>query len=144
MKRTDDLIIVQEHFNTPIEKVWRYITELGEMKQWYFENIDNFKPKVGSKSSFKVQAEGRIFTHLWEVTEVEAPRLIKYNWKYKEYPGDSFVTFELEESDEITTLTLTVEVTVDFPDEIPEFKRESCIGGWNYFIKDRLRNYLCE
>jgi hypothetical protein len=37
---------------------------------------------------------------------------------------------------------LTVEVLEDFPDDIPEFRRESCIGGWNYFINHRLKEYL--
>jgi len=39
-------------------------------------------------------------------------------------------------------LTLTTQITEDFDDSIPEFKRESCIGGWNYFLKERLFNYL--
>jgi len=27
-------------------------------------------------------------------------------------------------------------------EDIPEFKRESRIEGWEYFIKERLREYL--
>jgi len=40
------------------------------------------------------------------------------------------------------TVVLSTEVLEDYPDDIPEFKRESGLGGWNYFIKDRLYNYL--
>ena len=66
-----------------------------------------------------------------------------YNWRYEGYEGNSFVTFHLSEiNSHLTELKLTTKVTEDFPDDIPEFKRESCVGGWNYFIKDRLSEYL--
>jgi hypothetical protein len=48
----------------------------------------------------------------------------------------------LTQDNNLTKLTLSVEVQEDFPESIPEFKRESCIGGWNYFINNRLKEYL--
>jgi hypothetical protein len=29
-----------------------------------------------------------------------------------------------------------------FPGHIPEFKRESCLAGWQYFIRERLKKFL--
>jgi hypothetical protein len=29
-----------------------------------------------------------------------------------------------------------------FPDDIPEFRRDSCIGGWEYLIQKSLKEYL--
>jgi len=58
-----------------------------------------------------------------------------YNWKYKEYPGDSFVTFALIEDKNHVTLNLSTKVVENFPEHIPEFKTEYCKDGWNYFIK---------
>lgn len=142
MKKSNEPIIVEETFQNSIEKVWKALTDLNEMKRWYFENIDIFKAEIGSKSRFSVHSGEQTFTHLWEVTEVVAPKKITYNWKYLEYSGDSFVTFELFEKDRQTKLRLTVEVVEDFPNDIPEFKRESCIGGWNYFINGKLKEYL--
>jgi len=52
------------------------------------------------------------------------------------------VIFELTGIGNKTKLTVTNIVTQDFDDSIPEFKRESCIGGWNYFIKERLVQFL--
>jgi len=89
-----------------------------------------------------VQKEGRIFTHLWTLSEVILLKKITYNWKYKEYPGDSFVTFALIEDKNHVTLKLSTKVIENFPEDIPEFKRESCKGGWNYFIKERLKQFL--
>ena len=85
-----------------------------------------------------MQKEGRIFTHLWTLSEVILLKKITYNWKYKEYPGDSFVTFALIEDKNHVTLKLSTKVIENFPEDIPEFKRESCKGGWNYFIKESL------
>lgn len=39
-------------------------------------------------------------------------------------------------------LILTHQVTETFPQNIEEFKRESCTGGWNWFIKKSLKEYL--
>jgi len=142
MKKTEAPIIVEDVINAPIEKVWTAITDLSEMKCWFFDNIDAFKPELGSKSSFVVQSEERVFTHLWTVSEVEAPNKITYNWKYKEYSGNSFVTWELFNIDRKTKVVLTVSVVKDFDNTIPEFKRESCVKGWEYFICFRLVEYL--
>jgi len=78
---------------------------------------------------------GRNFTHLWTLSEVIPLKKITYNWKYKEYPGDSFVTFALIEDKNHVTLNLSTKVVENFPEHIPEFKTEYCKDGWNYFIK---------
>lgn len=142
MKTSDKPVEVVEVFDTDIKNVWKALTNLEEMKQWYFDNIDSFEPVVGSESCFPVESGERTFTHLWKVTEVKKPVRLTYNWKYAEYEGDSFVSFILEEKDQKTFLTLRVEVVADFQDGIPEFNRESCLGGWEYFINRRLKAYL--
>lgn len=142
MKRTEAPVIVEDIFDAPIKKVWKAITDIGEMRLWYFENIDSFKAEIGSKSTFQVKSEERVFTHIWQIVEVEAPKKIIYNWKYKEYQGDSFVSFELFEVDGKTKLVLTATVVEDFQDDIPEFERESCLKGWEYFICFRLLDHL--
>ena len=72
-------VIVEERINAPVESIWNAITDLETMKLWYFENIDQFKPEIGTKSKFEVNTEERTFTHLWEVTEVLPLKLIAYN-----------------------------------------------------------------
>lgn len=144
MKKTDPPIIVKQRFENSINEVWAALTDVDLMKQWFFDNIVSFKPEVGFATEFVVHNEGRNFTHLWEITEVISNEKIVYNWKYKEYPGDSFVTFELFEGENHVTLTLSTKVAENFPHDIPEFKRESAINGWNYFIKERLKQFLEE
>ena len=74
--------------------------------------------------------------------EVEINKRISYNWKYEGYDGDSFVHFELFPDGEGTKVKLTTEIIEDFPQDIPEFKIESCIGGWKYFINKSLPQYI--
>lgn len=142
MKVSEPAVIVSQRFELPAETVWKAITNINDMRLWFFDNIPAFKPEVGFKTKFTVKSEDRTFPHLWEVTEVIPFHKIVYNWTYEGYKGDSFVTFQLTETENQTLLTLTTKVVADFPDDIPEFKRESCLTGWSYFIKTSLVSYL--
>jgi len=142
MRKGDDPIIVEQSFNTSIESVWKAITEVDQMRQWFFENIPSFKPEVGFETQFNIQSQDRNFLHMWKVTEVVPLRLIRYNWKFEGFQGDSYVVFELFKENNLTKLQLTAQVLEDFPEDIPEFKRESGIEGWTYFIKKSLKEFL--
>jgi uncharacterized protein YndB with AHSA1/START domain len=142
VKTIDEPIIIEETFNFSIEAVWKSLTDIELMRQWYFDNIPAFKPEVGFETQFNIKSEQRNFLHKWKVLEVEPLKKIKYSWEFEEYRGKSTTNFELTQDNNLTKLTLSVEVQEDFPESIPEFKRESCIGGWNYFINNRLKEYL--
>jgi uncharacterized protein YndB with AHSA1/START domain len=142
MKKNDEPIIVEQNFNTSVDVVWNAITKVDQMRQWYFDNILSFKPEVGFETHFNVESQDRSFLHLWKVTGVVPLKKISYNWRYENYPGDSFVVFELFKENNSTKLRLTHRVTESFPEDIPEFKRESGIAGWTYFIKESLKEFL--
>ena len=141
MKTTDKPIIVEITLPFPIEKVWRAITELPQMHKWFFEQIENFEPIVGFETRFDVKSESRVFPHLWKVTEVNPPYIITTNWKYEGYTGNSLVTFHLSEAKGKTNLKVITKIVEDFQDDVPEFSKESCLGGWHYFL-DKLNSYL--
>ncbi len=142
MKKNEEPIIVEQTFNTSIDTVWNSITQIDQMRQWYFENIPSFKPEVGFETQFNVQSQDRNFMHLWKVTEVVPKKMIAYNWKYDGIRGNSLVKFELFEENKMTKLRLTHQVLEDFPDDIPEFKRESGLEGWKFFIRKSLKEFL--
>ena len=142
MMDTNTPIVVEQTFQVSKETMWSAITELNQMRQWFFDNLEAFEPRIGFETKFVIENEGRTFPHLWRIIEVEPCKKITYNWKYEGYAGDSEVTFELNEQENGTTLKLTQQVFISFPQNIPEFTRESCLGGWNYFIKQQLKNYL--
>jgi uncharacterized protein YndB with AHSA1/START domain len=142
MKGNNEPIVVEQVFEASRDAAWRAITELDQMRQWYFEAIPAFKPEVGFETQFNVPCNERDFLHVWKVTDVVPLKMIRYDWRYEGYPGDSFVTFELSEADGATTLKLTHRVRESFPEDIPEFRRESCLEGWTYFIRKSLREFL--
>jgi len=141
MRKNDEPIIVEQTFNTSIDAVWNSIIDIDQMRQWYFNNIPSFKPEVGFETQFNVWSQDRDFLHVWKVIEVVPLKVIKYNWRYEGYPGDSFVTFELFKQDKLIKLRLTHQVLESFPENIPEFSRESCVEGWSYFIKKSLKKF---
>jgi hypothetical protein len=81
---------------------------------------------------------------MWKVTEVVPLKMIKYKWKLEGYPGDSLVAFELSKQNNMTKLRLTHEVLESFPDDVPEFKRESGVKGWTFFIQQSLKEFLAK
>ena len=46
MRKTDEPIIVEQTFDTSIDKVWNAVTKLDEMKQWFFKEIDHLSLKL--------------------------------------------------------------------------------------------------
>lgn len=142
MKQTEKPIIVKQTYDSTLENVWNAITVHDEIKQWYFSDISTFETKVGFETRFIVKVEDRTFPHFWKVTEIVPFKRIAYSWSYEGYKGSALVTFELFAKADQTELKLTYDVIEDFLDTIPEFKRESGINGWNYFIKDALKKYV--
>lgn len=135
-------IIVEANFTCTAQKLWESITNREEMIAWFFENIPEFEARVGFSTQFVVNAGERDFTHNWKITEVVPGKKIVYDWSYTEYQGTGKVTFEISELESGSHLKLTNEGLHTFPADIPEFQRESCQGGWNYFIGERLTDYL--
>ena len=123
-------------------KAWSAITVLEEMLKWYFEQIKSFEPRVGFATEFVIHNEGKTFTHQWKVLDVKPNESITYSWQYPEYPGRSTSKFTLIPTEQGTEVIVTCTGLETFPDDIPEFKPESCRGGWEYFL-NRLKEY-CE
>lgn len=135
-------VVVEQTLNCSVEKIWNAITQPDLMRQWYFDNIPDFKPKIGFTTQFNVQSTTRDFFHIWKITDVIPFKKIAYEWTYEGIPGKGLVTFDIKKIDNQSLLTLTSEGLDSFPSEIPEFSYESCKGGWIYFIKERLTEFL--
>ncbi|MBT8265212.1 MAG: SRPBCC domain-containing protein [Bacteroidia bacterium] len=142
MKVNEAPVVVEAVFNLPKDMVWKAISNHTEMLNWYFDNIPAFKPEVGFSTQFNVKAPSQDFLHIWTITEVIPFQKLVYNWTFKDVEGSADVYFELFDLGDKTKLVVTNKVIEDFNDDIPEFKRESCLGGWHYFINERLKNYL--
>ena len=62
---------IGQKFDVSLPTLWKAITQLDQMKQWFFTNIPTFKAEVGFQTTFKVENEGRVFHHIWTITEVK-------------------------------------------------------------------------
>lgn len=134
--------VIERTYNAPPEKVWRALTDNDQMKQWYFK-LASFKPEVGFEFSFEGGSKEKTYTHLCKVLEVIPNKKLSYSWRYKDYEGNSVVTFELfDEGENKTRLKLTHEGLDTFPKDTKDFARESFAQGWTYITGTSLKNFL--
>ena len=127
--------------NVSPERVWNAITNRDEMKKWYFD-LAEFKAEVGFEFQFEGGPDDRKYTHLCKIEEIIPGEKLSYSWRYKDYPGDSLVTFELFEEGEKTRLRLTHKGIESFGKENPDLAKENFVKGWNEILDKNLKEYL--
>lgn len=133
-------VVVERTFDAPITRVWKALTDVGEMRQWYID-LKEFKPEVGFEFDFVVEHEGTTYHHLCRVTEVIPQKKIAYTWRYKGEPGDSLVTFELFDEGKKTRVKLTHTGIETFP-KTPAYARKNFEAGWTAIIGSELKQFL--
>ena len=133
--------VIERTLNASSERVWEAITDKNKMKQWYFD-LAEFKPEVGFEFTFNGGSKEKTYVHLCKVTKVEPGKLLQHSWRYEEYPGNSFVTWELFPEGDKTRLKLTHEGLETFPTDNKDFARSSFEAGWTYIIGTSIINYF--
>jgi uncharacterized protein YndB with AHSA1/START domain len=133
-------VVIERTFNAPVERVWSALTDVEQMRQWYFD-LKEFKPEVGFKFEFVVEHEGNTYHHLCKVTEVIPQQKIAYTWRYKGEPGDSLVTVELFPEGNKTRLKLTHSGIETFP-KTPAYARKNFESGWTEIIGTELKQFV--
>ncbi len=134
-------IIKEVVLNASVEKVWKAITDKGEMKNWYFD-IAEFKPEVGFTFQFYGGDEKNQWLHLCTITEAVPGKKLSYSWRYEGYPGESFVTFEVIEEGEKTRVKLTHAGLESFGTDLPWLAKENFNEGWEEILNTSLKKYL--
>lgn len=135
--------VIERTYNAPVARVWSALTDNNEIKQWYFQLAD-FKAEPGFEFRFTGGSETKQYLHLCKVTEVIPMKKLAYSWRYDGYEGDSVVTFELFDEGGKTRLKLTHEGLETFPQNSPDFARESFAKGWTYITGTSLADYLAK
>ena len=135
-----EAVVIERTFNTPVGRVWKALTDVEEMRQWYF-NLKQFKAEVGFEFDFVVEHEGMTYHHLCKVTEVIPQKKLAYTWRYKGHEGDSLVTFELFADGDETRLKLTHQGLQTFP-KTAAFARKNFEAGWTAIIDSELKQFL--
>lgn len=135
-----EALVIERTFNAPVARVWKALTDVDEMRLWYFD-LKEFKPEPGFEFEFIVEHEGMKYHHLCKITEVIPQRKIAYTWRYKGHEGDSLVTFELFVEGDKTRLKLTHEGLETFP-KTSAFARKNFEAGWTAIIGSELKQFL--
>ena len=133
-------VVVEATYDAPVRRVWKALTSNDEMRKWYFD-LTEFKPETGFRFQFEGGTENKTYTHLCEISEVIPGKKLSYSWKYKGYPGNSKVTFELFEEGKGTRLKVTHQGLESFP-SLPDFGKENFRDGWNAIIGKNLKEFL--
>src|SRR5690349_12228415 len=134
-------LIVERTYNAPADRVWKAITDLDQMRQWYFQ-LAAFRAEPGFEFQFEGGPKGKTYLHKCKVTEVVPGKKLQYSWRYDGYEGNSFVTFELFAEENKTRLKLTHAALETFPVNVPELKKENFAEGWTSIIGTSLKEYL--
>jgi uncharacterized protein YndB with AHSA1/START domain len=133
---------IERTYRSPIEKVWKAITDRDDMRQWYFD-LKEFKLEVGFEFQFTGgPSEDRQYLHLCKVTEVIAGKKITYRWQYDGHAGISYVTFELFSLGSETKLILTHSGLETFPSTNPDFAKERFAAGWTAIAGASLKRFV--
>jgi len=133
-------VVVERTFDAPVARVWKALTDVKEMREWYFD-LKEFKAEVGFEFEFVVEHEGTTYHHLCRVTEVIPQQKIAYTWRYKGEPGDSLVTFELFDVGDKTRVKLTHTGIETFP-KTPAYARKNFETGWTAIIGSELKQFV--
>lgn len=136
-------VVVERILKAPVSRVWSALTDLKKMQQWYFPMLTDFRPEVGFETSFDVKHSGKVFPHIWKVTEVIPNKKISYEWRFKDYPGDSEVSFELFAEGDHTRIVCTHTGIETFRGDInPDLAKHNFVEGWTHFMGTALKNFV--
>jgi uncharacterized protein YndB with AHSA1/START domain len=134
-------LIVERILNASVEKVWKAITDVSQMKQWYFD-VRGFEMKPGNEFSFEGHNEDRYYIHRCKITEIIEGKKLSYTWCYDGHEGNSLLSFELFSDGPKTRLILTHTGLETFPQHLPDFARHNFEEGWSWFFDRSLPEFL--
>lgn len=129
--------------NAPASKVWEAITDPKKLQEW-LPMPNNIKPVPGTE--FEFDASGMEKKGDWDeiircrVKDAVLNKRLSYSWASQLIKGETLVTFELEEKNGVTELTLTHSGWENLP-ENQETWRDGHSNGWGQFLGNLVKMY---
>ena len=134
-------LVLSNIFDLSLSQLWQSLTWPKAIQQWFFKEIQDFKPIKGFKTAFVFCNENESYTHCWEVLEAVDQQKLTILWHYKECPGQMKVIFELLPKGQGVQLQLCVFILKPFPDKAA-FSAPVMERGWCDLIQNRLLNFI--
>ena len=135
-------VVIERHYNAPVERVWDALANNEQMKQWYFV-LPEFKPVVGFEFEFPGEHPTQTYLHKCTVVEVIPNKKLAYSWRYDGYQGDSIVSFELSREGAGTKLRLTHTGLSSFAvNNNRDLDAHNFAAGWTSILDESLTTFL--
>lgn len=125
--------------NAPISKVWGAITEQQQIAKWLMPS-ENFKLEKGNVFKMMGGKEHNI-VHICKIIEIIPEKKLSYTWAVENMLSDTLVTYELEEQDDKTKLTLTHSGWDKVTLAKPGADRDAYNNGWDQVLPG-LKKYI--
>ena len=136
----DEALVLERTFDAPVALVWRALTEVDDIKHWFFD-LPEFAPRVGFEFQFYAGPANTKYLHRCRVTEAVPNERLAYTWRYEGYSGDSLVTIELFPERKKTRLRLTHTGLESFP-AIGIFAKANFLAGWTQIVGSNLKSFV--
>lgn len=99
-------VVKEITIDAPVSRVWDALTKKEQIAKWLMPS-DNFELTVGATFNMTGSSKGVEYPHICTITEIVPEKKLSYTWAVKDKLSDTLVTYELEEQEGKTKLTLT-------------------------------------
>lgn len=113
MMKNNFVATVSMKIKAPSKSVWKALTDPAMIKQYFFGTEAVSDWKKGSSLKFRGVWEGKPYEDKGTILEIDPPKSMKYNY-WSSFSGTADVpenyanvTYDLHESNGVTTLTVT-------------------------------------
>ncbi|MDQ3613905.1 MAG: SRPBCC domain-containing protein, partial [Chloroflexota bacterium] len=96
-----ETVALDVELKSPIDRVWRALTDSATLSKWMMFKTNDFRPVVGHAFQFR-EAPGYDGVIDCEVTEVDEPHRLSYTWVtagQDDLPHSTVVTWTLTEAE---------------------------------------------
>lgn len=133
-------VILTMHFDAPVSKVWKALTNKEQMKEWYFD-VQDYELEPGKEFHF-YEPGGTSYLHQCRILEVIPEKRFSHTWAYPKFSsGETTLTWDLEAEGNGTKLTLTHAGIENLAEAGEAFSKASFTEGWKGFELG-LRHFL--
>lgn len=136
-----DPVIKEILVNAPAHKVWKALTDPVDMKNWYFP-VEVFIPEPGFAFTFYGEKDDRQYPISCVILEAIPGKKLSYTWNYDDFPGETIVTFSMEEEYGQTRVQLIHEGLENISGEHKDASKENHAQGWESIIGSSLKEYV--
>jgi len=99
-------VIKETLINAPVSKVWKALTEKEQIAKWLMPSPD-FELKAGVTFHMTGRSKDVEYPHTCTITEITPEKRFAYTWAVDGKLEGTLVTYELEDDNGSTKLTMT-------------------------------------